>query len=465
LTKLPLHFRFFRAAVVYLLIGGFLGFLFSYEAVHHYTHGTTVVSGHIVLVFMGWVTMTIMGVMSKMVPTMLSRDLHSEELGEITYWFMNIGIIGYSGLLIYEGVALGIYGFVLPWYYSNISFLFVSFIIVGCLTFAYNLYKTIGLKTEKLSEPSIGLTLNFYRASIAYFILSIVIATLTLLGFTDGVLSPLPFADVLWVAPFTTLGWMTLTIMGGMYHLIPMFTISKVPNLKLAKFQFWALNFGIVFTGVAGLLGAKRIIFGGVEVSPLSVLQTVGVIFAGLGAFAFIYIMAWTVMTRKRRELNISMKFYIAALFYFALTGIFGVWLKTKPGYEFAEANTIILGHGLLSVIGFVSLTIMGSMYSILPMLAVVELHAKSKKVPTVLTEMYNEKLARLSFWLSTVGVAGYITGLVGEGYVTAIMGAEAAETAAFPCKILSATFVFVLAVGVLLFANNMRKILGWLKD
>jgi len=464
LAKLPLHFRFFRAAVIYLIVGGFLGFLFSFEAVHNYTHGTSTVSGHIAILFLGWVTMTIMGAMSKMVPTMISKDLYSEDFGEITYWFMNIGIMGYSALLILEGLNSEFSWFDLPWFYSNIGFLFVSFIIVGCLIFVYNLYKTVGLKTDNLSDPSIGLSINFYRASIAYFALSIIIATASMLIFTGGG-SPLMFDRVLWVAPFTTLGWITMTIMGAMYHLLPMFTISKVPNLKLAKFQFWAMNFGIVFTGIAGLLGAKRIIFEGVAVSPLSVLQTLGVIFAGLGAFAFVYIMAWTVVTRKRKELNISVKFYLVALLYFALTGLFGIWLKTNPGYEFSEGTTIVLGHGLLSVIGFVTLIVMGSMYSILPMLGVVELHAKSRKVPTVLTEMYNEKLARLSFWLSSVGVAGYIAGLVGEGYVTASLGATVTESAVFPYKILSYVFVIVLAAGMLLFANNMRKILGWLKD
>jgi len=189
------------------------------------------------------------------------------------------------------------------------------------------------------------------------------------------------------------------------------------------------------------------------------------VIFAGLGAFAFVFIMAWTMVARKRKELNISVKFYLVALLCFALTGLFGVWLKTKPGYEFSEATTIILGHGLLAVVGFVTLTIMGSMYSILPMLGVVELHAKSKKVPSVLTEMYDEKLARLSFWLSSIGVAGYIIGLVGEGYVTASSGFAATESAVFPYKVLSGVFVIILAIGVLLFANNMRKILGWLRD
>jgi len=459
-SKLDLHFRFFRAAVIYILLGGLFGFLFSFQQVHEFTHQTSIVSGHIVLVFFGWVTLTIMGAMSKMVPTMISRDLHSQELGEITYWLMNIGIIGYVSLLVLEGFTEKAYNLVLPEFLASLNLVFVAFLVVGVFSFAYNFYRTVGRKTAKPLEPSIGLTLNFYRMSVAYFLVSIVIATLAILGLTQEVFSPLKFVDVLWVAPFTTLGWMTLTIMGAMYHLLPMFTISRVPNLKLAEFQLWALNIGIVFTGVAGLFGAKRIIFEGVEVSLLSLLQTIGVVFAGLGAFMFVFIMAWTVTTRKRKELNISMKFYLVALFYFTLTGIFGVLLKTKPGYEFAEDTTIILGHGLLSVIGFVSLTIMGSMYTIIPMLSVVYLHERKKKVPSVLTEMYNERFAGLSFWFATVGVAGYITGMVGEGYITATV----TKAAAFPFTLLSAVFVIVLAIGVLFFVYNIQKMYSWLR-
>ena len=442
-----------------------MGFLFSFEAVRTYTHGTTAVSAHIVLMFLGWVTMTIMGAMSKMVPSMIGRDLYSEDWGHITYWFMNIGITGYSIMLIFELLDLRLYWVSLPFFYANISFLFVSFIVVGSMIFAYNLFKTIGFKNGKLSDPTIGLTANFYRVSTAYFVLSITIAILAIFGLTTNIFSPLQFADVLWVAPFTILGWITMTIMGAMYNLLPMFTISKVPNLQLARFQFWAMNIGIVSIGVAGLLGANGIIFEGVAVSPLSVLQTVGVAFAGLGAILFLYIMALTVVTRKRKELNISVKFYIAALFYFALTGLLGVWLKTKLGYMFFEGTTIIMAHGLLLTIGFVTLTIMGSMYSILPMWGVAELQARSKRVPTVLTEMYNDRLARLSFWLSSTGVAGYIAGLLGEGYVTATSGFTATENTVLPFRILSAASVIVLAAGVLLFANNIRKILSWLKD
>jgi cbb3-type cytochrome oxidase subunit 1 len=465
LAKLPLHFRFFRAAVIYLLVGGFLGVLFSFETFHNYTHGTTAVSAHIVLMFLGWVTMTIIGAMSKMVPTMIGRDLYSEDWGDITYWFMNIGIIGYSAMLIFEGLDLQLYWISLPLFYANINFLFVSFIVVGSIIFAYNLYKTIGFQNRKSVDLSIGLSSNFYRVSTAYFVLSIVISILAILGLTADVFSPLRFADVLWIAPFTTLGWITMTIMGAMYNLLPMFTNSKIPNLQLAKFQFWTMNIGIAFTGVAGLLGAKRMISEGVAVSPLSVLQTVGVAFAGVGAFLFVYIMALTIVTRKRKELNISVKFYIVALFYFSSTTLFGVWLKTQPGYMFSEGTTIILGHNLLSTIGFVTLTIMGSMYSILPMWSVAELHARSKKEPSVLTEMYNERLAHLSFWLSSIGVAGYIAGLMGEGYVMASSGFTATENAVLPYRVLSAAFVIVLAVGVFLFANNIWKILNWLKD
>jgi len=463
-SKLALHFRFFRAAVIYFVIGGLLGFLFSIPQVHEFTQQTSIVSGHIILVFFGWVTLTIMGAMSKMVPTMLGKDLYSQEWGEVTYWLMNIGVIGYATLLILEGFFQRAYNIVFPESVKYLNALFISFLIVGAFFFAYNFYKTAGSKTGKPLEPSIGLSLKFYRMSVAYFLASLVLATLYVLGLTQGVLAPLQFAIVLWVAPFTTLGWMTLTIMGAMYHLLPMFTISKVPNFKLAEFQFWALNIGIAFTGVSGLFGAKRIIFEGVPITPLSLLQTIGVIFAGLGALLFVYIMAWTVVVRKRKELNISMKFYLAALLYFTLTAVFGVWLKTQTGFEFAEGNTILLGHGLLSVIGFVSLTIMGSMYSIIPMLSVVDLHEKKKKVPSVLTEMYNEKVARLSFWVSTVGVAGYVVGLVAEGYVTALMP-QGLEVVAFPYQMISIIFVAVLMVGIFLFVYNIQKMYSWFKD
>jgi len=468
--KLALHFRFFRISVIYFIISGVMGILFSIPQVEPFTHKSAIAAGHIIFVFFGWVTMTIMGVMSKMVPTMLGKDLHSEQWGEVTFWLMNIGILGYSILLILEGVAERVYHLVLPAFTTNLEFLLALFIVAGGFSFAYNFYKTVGLRTAKVAEPSIGLSLKFFRMSIAYFLASIVIAAFSILGYTDAVFFGLSFARVLWVAPFTTLGWMTLTIMGAMYHLLPMFTISRVPNFKLANAQFYALNIGTVLTGVAGLLGAKRIILEGVEVNLLSVLQTVGVVAAGIGSALFVYIMAWIVLSRKRKELNISVKFYLVALFYFTLTGLFGVVLKTQQGYDFSEGTKIILGHGLLSVIGFVSLTIMGSIYSIIPMLAVVDLHARKKKVPSILTEMYNERLSRLSFWLSSVGVGGYITGLVGEGYVTATLTQQGASLAqldasTFPFTLLSIAFVLVLGAGVLLFAYNVQKMYGWLKD
>jgi homoserine dehydrogenase len=69
-------------------------------------------------------------------------------------------------------------------------------------------------------------------------------------------------------------------------------------------------------------------------------------------------------------------------------------------------------------------------MYFILPTWGIAELQATSKKKPTVSTEMYNEKLARLSFWFSAIGTAGIITGLLIEGYVTATSGFTINENA-----------------------------------
>lgn len=467
MAKLPIHFRYFRAAVAYFLIGGFLGFLFNFPQVWEFTHGTPIVSAHIILVFFGWVTLTIMGAMGKMAPTMLGRELYSEDLAEIVFRLLNIGIVGYSSLLFLEWLLINASNFAFPPYWRYLKFLFVDFIIVSCFAFACNLYKSIRAKESTVPDPSIELTLNFYKASTAFLLLSLVIAFLVLAGFTRGLIASPKLANVLWIAPFTTLGWMAMTIMGAMYHLVPMFTLSKIPNLKLVKFQFWAMNFGILLTGIASLLGVKRVLK---DFSPLGLAQTTGVIFLGIGVFLFLYNIYEIVERRKRKEFNISMKFYTVALSCFSATTIFGILLKFKVIYDFAGGTKIVLGHALLSVIGFVSLTIMGSMYSIIPLLTVVELHVRSKEVPKVVTEMYNEKLARASFWLSTIGIFGYITGLVLEGYVgTTLSRAGVApaiiEKAVFPYQMLSIVFVSFLYVAMLLFAYNIREIMDWLKD
>lgn len=95
-----------------------------------------------------------------------------------------------------------------------------------------------------------------------------------------------------------------------------------------------------------------------------------------------------------KSERNIALNFFIAALLYLLLAAALGVLMIVRP-----PANVIKLAHAHLALTGWVSLTIIGAMYQI---------------VPTLLGgKLYSRSLAKKQFWLANIGILGMSAGFI----------------------------------------------------
>jgi cbb3-type cytochrome oxidase subunit 1 len=190
----------------------------------------------------------------------IMKELYSQRLGNITYGLMNIGIIGFF---------LGL----ITTMYSLITMLFAMIILIAGITFAYNMFKTATRKELKMALPIDAFEAKFFEAAIIYFIIACAIGVLM-------VIKPdLIFKTFRAHAHLVLLGWVSITILGGMYHLVPMLVWTEIfskkgkeplpssfkdlYSQKLGNASFWLMNIGVV--GIFLSLIAARgltIIFG-----------------------------------------------------------------------------------------------------------------------------------------------------------------------------------------------------------
>lgn len=81
--------RFIFMGIIYLMIASVMG-----AAMMVFPVSAELRFAHVHLNLLGWISMLIFGVGYHILPRFTGRPLHSNRLGEIQFWFANIGLIG-----------------------------------------------------------------------------------------------------------------------------------------------------------------------------------------------------------------------------------------------------------------------------------------------------------------------------------------------------------------------------------
>jgi len=245
--KLSLAIWFFLAAATYLVIGsahalaGILG-ITGFNVAQH---------AHILT--LGFVAMTNFGGLYELFPMLALKKLYSRRLGEIHFFIANIA-------------ALGMF---LDFPEKETLFIFSSILfLAGFYLFAYNMVKTYFSKAE-MHGVETDISARFMAYALAFGVAGVTS------GFTGALFNfPGRFTHVHYILA----GWVGLTIVGAMYHIVPMLTwlekysqkagkekvplINELYNRKLAKTLFITLNLTLAlfalssFLPVLGLLAA-----------------------------------------------------------------------------------------------------------------------------------------------------------------------------------------------------------------
>jgi cbb3-type cytochrome oxidase subunit 1 len=203
------------SALIYFSIATALGVALATEKLSQivmFYRGNYLVS-HVHLNLLAFVGLTIMGAMYQMLPMLSLRELYSPLIGEVQFWLINAGIIGFS-----IGTLGGI---------KELLPIFAVIVLMATYLFIYNMFRTIARK-----EGHFDISVKFFASALIYLTVACTLGVLItlfpgeLIGVT-GLLSA--------HAHLTSIGFVTLTIMGAMYHLVPMLVWMTRYSKKLGK--------------------------------------------------------------------------------------------------------------------------------------------------------------------------------------------------------------------------------------
>lgn len=178
-----------------------------------------------------------------------------------------------------------------------------------------------------------------------------------------------------------TLGWISMTIFGAMFQLVPVVLEVKLFSEKLAEAQFWIFTIGVI-----GLVTGFWNFDTGMHLNGSAILINISV-------FIFAVNMIGTFLNVKKW--NITGWYLIAALIYLIITAIAGLLLSYNLWHPYIKTDPFkyLKLHAYVAVIGWVTLIVMGVSYKLIPMFT--------------LSHGYSMKSSKWAFWFVNTGLIG----------------------------------------------------------
>lgn len=367
--------RYFAVSIAFFVISVTLGMLMQL--------GIATSSGfqaHVHLSLLGFVVLTIIGAMYQIVPILLGVELYNPRLAGVQFWLMSIGVLGLSASFLMGRV------FIAP--------------LAILVALASYLYVLIIFATSRKSRAPLNLTTKFFLSALVYF--SVAIALGVILAIANTSQSALFYKGNYLVshAHLALLAFVGLTIMGAMYQMLPMLSLRELHSAKLGEAQFWLSNAGIIGFSLGALLAKKSIV-------------TLSSIVVVAGVYIFLYNMYRT-LAKKGGAFDISVRFFISALVYLTIACTLGLLIAVFHK-ELLEVRGLLSAHAHLTTMGFVTLTIIGAMYHLVPMLVWMVRYAErlgKEPVPTI-AGMFDQRWASRQLIGANLGVSGYFLGLL----------------------------------------------------
>ena len=374
MTK-SISLNFLGMAIVYFIVATVLGTLMLADII---PSTKMIKTAHTHIALLGWVSATIIGTMYQQVPTLTAADLRSKGMARASFVLYNVGVIG-------------MFFAFLAWNSTWILLTSIS-VMLGILLFANNIFATL---SDRKGDAGV---LKFYQASTAYFVLASTLGIVMVIGCRKGMITTAH-------AHLALLGWVSLIIIGATAWMFPMMVMRDLQRPRLLDAVFWLFNIGTV-----GL-------FTGFVIQGLGLLTKTSGVIVALSIALFAYQMLLTTTAKSKMPhapKSTEVKFLKAAIFYFVVASFFGVLMLFGAGGFLTGIKTL---HVHIALIGFVSVTIYGGMYHVIPMLAWTRLTQKlaggKGEVPSSFKELYSDRLATAAFILVNIGIIGFFFGVV----------------------------------------------------
>ncbi len=318
------------------------------ELAGHYYHPRLLALAHVVA--LGWIMLAILGATYQLIPVAIERPLWSERLARWQLAGLIAGILGMVGHF-WIGRWAG-----LAWAAALVG--------AGALSHVVNVMVSLrGLARWTFTARGLALALGGLTLTLAFgFALALTHGRDLVPG---GVLAAVPAHFHL-----ALLGWIAPMIVGVAARVYPMFLLAPEPRGRGGAIQLWGLGLGVPAVVVGLLLGrATLVALGGAAVA------------AALGIHA-----AWVVgfvRRRKRPALDWGLRFVLTGTA--CLVPAIGVGLALASGL--AAGPRLALAYAVVTLGGWVSLTIAGMMLKIVPFLVWYRVYASRagrESVPTL---------------------------------------------------------------------------------
>ncbi len=276
------------------------------------------------------------------------------------------------------------------------------------------------LTATKMSPP-FHLVAKYFIASVCFFMLLCALFAWSWQDIHGFYFQP----HLLALTHLATLGWMTMTIFGALFQLVPVVLEVPLWSPRLAEWQFW-----IYLVGVLGLTSGFWTFDLGAYLDASAAL----ILIAG-------YLFIWNMMQTMRfvKKWDLTSYFLSAGMFYFFFTITLGTTLAFNLGHSFLIRSHLdyLKVHAHLGLIGWVLMIIMGVALRLIPMFS--------------LSHGTSHRYAWLAFILVNVGLLGMV--------IERVIFADTKLTPFF--AILAAAGVLAYLVQIfLILRHRMRKAL-----
>lgn len=302
------------------------------------------------LAILGWINLTIFGVLFQFIPVVLNVRLGSERLA---WWQLGFYLPGVIGM-----VACFWWGR-LDWPLHS----FASVLLVGFLLFIWNMLVTFR------EVKAWTWTARYLYAGVLYLLATIMLGLFLSihLAYPMVEISHLVFLKIHAQVGFA--GWILCIVVGAGLKLLPMFLLSHGFSQRPAAVGFWLIHAGLiswaVLTGVGGpALGTKA-----------ALLVLTGGIAACLWQVVVIYrrrnrVRSTPSRKQEVRKIEFPLRFAagsFAALALTVLLGLIAAWGSDvlSPTVH----NRLVTAYGALLILGFLGLIVQSFLYKIAPFL------------------------------------------------------------------------------------------------
>ncbi len=267
--------------------------------------------------------------------------------------------------------------------------------------------------------PPFKIVLKYFIAAVIAFVL---LNFLLVVNYAD--INGFHFQPkILAITHIATLGWITMSIFGAMFQLVPVVLEVKLYSEKLAEVQFW-----IFLTGIIGLVSCFWNFDTGIHLTYSAIALNAAILI-----FSYNIIITMT----KVKKWNITGLYLAASIFYLITTGIAGLLLSINLGFPFINISHLLYLnlHAHIALVGWVSLVIMGVSFKLIPMFS--------------LSHHYSNKSGVVAFVLINTGLLGLST----------VMHYENTTILFYVFAVITALGIFFfLHQMYLIFKNRMRK-------